>query len=308
MKTWAIILKTLEMQGNCALVSVIGTQGSVPREAGARMIVTPEGYHGTIGGGTLEWRAIATAQAMLGRGEAARITSHALGPELGQCCGGRVELATEVFTRDSLGRVKGLAERESGERFTISRRIAERMIEETHGEDNRRVYLFGAGHVGRALVLALAPLPFDVHWIDPRPGAFPRAVPQNVTARAIEEPVNALAEVPEKSFVFVMTHSHALDLAIVDAALRSPLAAHVGLIGSVTKRARFEKRLAEAGVASDRIEGLICPIGIRGIKSKEPAMIAAATAAQLLVLDDALRLAKSANTPHHAVHQAGGCR
>jgi xanthine dehydrogenase accessory factor len=308
MKTWSLILKALETQGTCALVSIVGTQGSAPREAGAHMIVTREGYHGSIGGGTLEWHAIAAAQAMLGRGEAARIVSQALGPELGQCCGGRVDLATEAFTRDSMARVTELAEKESDGRFTVSRLIAGRSIEQSFGEEFRRIDLFGAGHVGRALVLALAPLPFDVHWIDPRPGAFPRAVPRNVTLHQIEEPVRALADAPPNSIALVMTHSHALDLAIVDAALRDPKFAHTGLIGSLTKRARFERRLSEAGVATSRIEGLICPIGIRGIESKEPAMIATATAAQILVLDEALKLAKPADASHDARHQAGGSR
>jgi xanthine dehydrogenase accessory factor len=308
MKTWSLILKTLETQGTCALVSVVATQGSAPREAGAHMIVTPDGYHGSIGGGTLEWRAIAAAQAMLGPNEAARITSHALGPELGQCCGGRVELSMEAFTRDSIARVKDLAEREGQGHFTVARQIAGRSVEQGFGEDRRRIYLFGAGHVGRALVLALAPLPFDVHWIDPRPGAFPRAVPQNVVLHQLEEPLRALANVQPGSFAFVMTHSHALDLAIVDAALRDPSIAHTGLIGSLTKRARFEKRLTEAGVDPARIEGLICPIGIAGIASKEPAMIATATAAQILVLDEALKLAKPADAPHDEARGMGGGR
>jgi xanthine dehydrogenase accessory factor len=308
MKTWSVILRMLETQDTCALVSVVATQGSAPREAGAHMIVTRDGYHGSIGGGTLEWRAIAAAQAMLGPNEASRITSHALGPELGQCCGGRVDLATETFTRDSLARVTELARREIEGPFTVSRRIAGRSVEQSFGESRRRIYLFGAGHVGRALVLALAPLPFDVHWIDPRPGAFPRAVPQNVTLHRLDEPARALADAPQGSLAFVMTHSHALDLAVVDAALRGPGIAHTGLIGSLTKRARFEKRLRDAGVAQDRIAALICPIGIAGIASKEPAMIAAATAAQILVLDEALKLAKPADAPHHAGLRAGGGR
>jgi xanthine dehydrogenase accessory factor len=289
MKTWALIVAAVEKHGACAMVSVTATQGSAPRDAGARLIVTPEGLRGTIGGGTLEWRAIAAAQAMLGRGVATKVTSHALGPELGQCCGGRVQLATEVFDRSNLAVLRELAARETEGRFTIRGRIAPLDILETFGDDYRRIYLFGAGHVGRALVLALAPLPFDVYWIDPRPGAFPRAVPQNVTALAPDEPIDVLADTPVGSIALVMTHSHALDLAVTDAALRNRRFAHVGLIGSATKRARFEKRLREAGVDTARIAGLICPIGLTEIRSKEPAMIAASTAAQLLVLDERLK-------------------
>ncbi len=272
MKTWALVAKAIETHGRCAVVSVVQTSGSAPRDAGACMVVTPEGFHGTIGGGALEWRALAEAQAMLAREPATKTTAHALGPELGQCCGGRVDLRTEVLTADALAKVRTLAEKEGA------------------GE-NRRLYLFGAGHVGRALVLALAPLPFDVHWIDSRPDAYPSAVPRNVTLRPAPDPVAELGTSPDASLVFVMTHSHALDLAIIDAALRHPPIAHVGLIGSATKRARFEKRLREAHVPEHRIAGLICPIGVHGIASKEPAMIAAATAAQMLMLDEQLRAA-----------------
>ena len=266
MNIWSQVLAALERHGRCALVSVAATEGSAPREPGAAMVVTPEGYHGTIGGGALEWRAIATAQAMLGRGAAMRPTSHALGPDLGQCCGGRVELLTEVFDTSSLADVRARASEPAPER--------------------RRIYLFGAGHVGRALVLALAPFAFDVLWIDQRSSAFPAAMPRNVTAIAPDDCVALLAEAPRGSLVFIMSHSHALDLAIADAALRNPRIAHVGLIGSATKRVRFEKRLRQAGVDPQRIAALICPIGIAGIRSKEPAAIALAAAAQIVELHE----------------------
>ena len=268
MKVWGHILDVLERQGRCALVSVVATQGSAPRDEGARMVVTLDGYHGTIGGGALEWRAIAAAQAMLPKGAGVRCTSHALGPELGQCCGGRVDLLTEVFDRTSLDTVRERASQA--------------------GAKPRPVLVFGAGHVGRALILALAPFDFDVVWIDARASAFPGATPRNVTAIKPDDPLAVLADASPGSLVFIMTHSHALDLAITDAALQNPAIAHVGLIGSATKRARFEKRLREGGIAGDRITALICPIGIAAIASKEPAAIALATAAQIVSLDEAL--------------------
>ena len=267
MNVWGHILEALQRHGACALVSVTATQGSSPRDAGARMVVTPEGYHGTIGGGALEWRAIAAAQAMFTKGAGLRRTSHALGPDLGQCCGGRVELLTEVFDRSSIA--------------TLQDRAAQEV------ETPRRIYVFGAGHVGRALVLALAPFAFDVMWIDPRPSAFPGASPRNVTALASDDPVAVLSDTPPGSLVFIMSHSHALDLAITDAALRNASIVHTGLIGSATKRARFEKRLRQAGVGEDRIAALICPIGTEGIRSKEPAAIGLATAAQIVMLHEA---------------------
>lgn len=298
MKVWAKVLAAVEAHGRCALVSVVKTEGSAPRDAGARMVVTPAGFHGTIGGGTLEWRAIALAQAQFVSGASVRLSTHALGPELGQCCGGRMQLAIESFDQTAVAAIRELAKREAEGRFSIRGRIQGLDIIETFGESPRRLYLFGAGHVGRALVLALAPLPFDVFWIDPRPAAFPAAMPGNVTPIEALHPVSELRNAPAGSLVYIMSHSHALDLAIADAALRSPEIAHVGLIGSATKRARFEKRLLEAGVAEDRIASLICPIGVPGIASKEPAAIAAATAAQVLVLDEKLK-ADIDRTPHH---------
>ena len=132
------------------------------------------------------------------------------------------------------------------------------VLTEGFGEERRALFLFGAGHVGRALVFALAPLPFAVTWIDPRPDAFPGFVPGNVTAVATADPAAALADAPAGSFVLAMTHSHALDLAVVHAALADPRFAYVGVIGSKTKRARFTKRLAEAGIpaAAHRGAGL----------------------------------------------------
>lgn len=280
MKVWGHVLDALERHGRCALVSVAATQGSAPRDEGAHMVVTPEGFHGTIGGGALEWRAIAGAQALMARGAGTRHSSHALGPELGQCCGGRVDLRTEVFDQTSVAVVRGRALRED--------------------EACRSVYLFGAGHVGRALTLALAPFPFAIMWIDPRTSAFPAAMPRNVTAIAPEDPVTVLADAPPGSLVFIMSHSHALDLAITDAALRNLNVARVGLIGSATKRARFEKRLIQAGVAAGRIAQLICPIGVAGIRSKEPAAIALATAAQIVSLHEALATRQMALEPVNA--------
>jgi xanthine dehydrogenase accessory factor len=305
MRTWASVAHALRSHGRCALVSVVATRGSVPRETGAHMVVTPDGYFGTVGGGTLEWKAIAAAQAMLPRGTAQRLSAMALGPDLGQCCGGHVELAIDVFTAESLLRIEDLAAREAAGAFSLTRTVAGRQLEERFGEIGRPVYLFGAGHVGRALVMALAVLPFAVTWADPRPNAFPRIVPQNVTMSAVADPTRILSGAPEGAFAFVMSHSHALDLAIVDVALRNPAIAHVGVIGSATKRARFERRLRAGGVPDTRISGLICPIGVPGIASKLPAAIAAATAAQILVLDSALSLAMAAPNPQNSMACVG---
>jgi xanthine dehydrogenase accessory factor len=265
---WSTLSKAITRDGACALVTVVSTQGSVPRGTDAWMIVTPEGFHGSIGGGTLEWKAMAEAQAMLARHAPKRSVDYVLGPDLGQCCGGRMQVDIEVYNASALQMIDEMALKET--------------------EKRRQIYLFGAGHVGRALVLALAPLPFDVTWIDQRPNAFPSAVPLNTAMFRQDDFASCLSAAPSGSLAFVMTHSHALDLAIVDASLRNTNISHTGLIGSATKRARFEKRLGEAGIEPKRIADLICPIGVGGITSKHPATIAAAVTAQILQLDSRL--------------------
>ena len=162
------------------------------------------------------------------------------------------------------------------------------LIVERFWDSRRPVWLFGAGHVGRALMLALAPLPFEVTWIDERADAFPAAMPANVCALRSADPAGEIARVPAGALIVVMTHSHARDLAIVHAALAAGRFGYVGLIGSASKRARFARRLREAGVAQARIAELVCPIGLPAIASKHPAAIAAGVAVQLLERDEAL--------------------
>ena len=162
------------------------------------------------------------------------------------------------------------------------------VIVERFLDPRRPVWLFGAGHVGRALMLALAPLPFEVTWIDERADAFPAAMPANVRALRSADPAGEVARAPAGALVVVMTHSHARDLAVVHAALAAGRFGYVGLIGSASKRARFTRRLREAGVTQARIAELVCPIGLPTIASKHPAAIAAGVAVQLLERDQAL--------------------
>ena len=149
------------------------------------------------------------------------------------------------------------------------------------------LWLFGAGHVGRALMLALAPLPFDVTWIDGREGVFPAVVPASVYPLRSADAAGELARAPDGAYVVVMTHNHPLDLAIVHAALAAERFGYVGLIGSASKRARFVRRLRDAGIPEARVAALVCPIGLPTIRSKHPAAIAAGIVAQLLERADA---------------------
>ena len=320
MKAFRRVIEAIEAEGSAALVTLARVEGSSPREAGARMVVRPSGgFHGTIGGGAFEFAALEAANRALrsGRGPALR-RSLALGPELGQCCGGRVEWRVETFDKRDLEDLLALAIAESGASETLSARLgtdgrvqralgtsvgerrlaglADESWTESLGGLARAVYLFGAGHVGRALALALAPLPFAVRWIDPRRDAFPAHAPTNVTLIHAPEPAAELASAPDDALVVVMTHSHALDLEIVVEALRVERFGYVGLIGSATKRGRFLSQMRAAGLTEVQLARLVCPIGVPGLESKEPAVIAASTAAQLLIVSEKLAAEERAAT------------
>jgi xanthine dehydrogenase accessory factor len=312
MRIFSRLVEALDAEGAGALVTVLAAEGSSPRDAGARLVVRPSGgFHGTIGGGTLEWQALADARRALAAGRgAARHLSQSLGPDLGQCCGGRVRLLIETFDAHDRSDLAHLAQCESaglleteavlGEDGRYHRAIVRALpfvgeghedevasmrdgrLREIFGDRSTPLLLFGAGHVGRAVVLALAPLPFTVRWIDSREDGFPAAVPSNVVCVHAALPADELAAAVPGAFVVVMTHSHPLDLEIVAKALRMESLGYVGLIGSATKRSRFVSRLRSAGLAEHEIGRLICPIGLAGLPGKEPPIIAASLAADLL--------------------------
>jgi len=309
MPTWPTIGRFIAAQGAAALVTLAQAEGSSPREVGARMVVAPDGtFTGTIGGGALEWGALAEAQALLAReGPMVAELERALGPDLGQCCGGRVLLTIEKFNTNDRAAIEALALAQAEGKGVLATfgnvaadgRLVRRVIEpfdgpayqmrsggavrERFGEEPTAFYLFGAGHVGRALTIALAPLPFAVTWMDTRPGAIPAEYPVNVTAIREGDPVALLSRAPDQAFVAIMTHSHALDLDLTIAALGAQRFAYVGLIGSGTKRARFTAAMRKMGMAGEIADSLVCPIGLTTIRDKAPAAIAAATAAQVLV-------------------------
>lgn len=238
--------------GAAVLVTVTLAEGSTPREAGAAMLVSAERTLGTIGGGRAEFDAIAAAQAMMRAGRERFAERVALGPALDQCCGGAMTLAyRRVGPGDALAPAATAAP----------------------------VWLYGAGHVGRAIAAALAPLPVALTWIDPRPDGFDGAPALEATRLTTPLPEAAAADAPPAVCHLVLTHSHAVDLEIVTAVLARGDARFCGLIGSATKRAVFERRLSERGVPTDR---LTCPIGLPGLRDKRPAVIAASVAAQVL--------------------------
>lgn len=306
MEPWRTIREWIERDGGAALVTVAKAEGSTPREAGARMAVAGDGaISGSIGGGPLEWAAIDLARSLISQGRRAEWKTVSLGPALDQCCGGRAEILHEAFNRSDLEWIVPLTAAGEGEFVLRGQRTGERpyrrsqtalappdvavavvgkdTIVERIGEAKTHLLLFGGGHVGRALVAALAPLPFDIRWIDDRPDAFDGAELFGAQTVVSALPESELSAASPGSFVLIMTHSHALDLALVTAALPDARFPYVGLIGSATKRALFERRLAEFGVAPDAIARLVCPIGVPGIAGKSPAVIAAAVAAELLI-------------------------
>jgi xanthine dehydrogenase accessory factor len=257
------VVTTRLIAEDAVLVSIEATQGSVPREAGTWMMVFAGDVVGTIGGGHLEFQAIEEARRRLHGGPGEPLRQYALGPSLGQCCGGTVRLRFERV---------GAADIEK-----LQIRLADRLAP---------VALFGGGHVGKALVNVLAMLPFEVTWIDSRDEIFPTEVPPHVRCEHSDPVHAAVGDLAPGSRVLVMSFSHAEDLDVVAACLRRQREfgdlSSIGLIGSKTKWATFRHRLEERGFSAAELSQVTCPIGLAGIGGKEPAVIAVSVAAQLL--------------------------
>ena len=248
------------------VVEVVTVRGSVPRGVGTRMLVGVDESIGTVGGGHLELKAITTARAMLAHLVPQRREQRfALGPSLGQCCGGAVTLAFEPLDGPALAR------------WPEARPLF-------------RLQLHGAGHVGRAIATLLATLDADVDWFDERDDGFPAVTtlgspwPAHIRQHAVDTVEREVARAPAGASFLVLTHEHALDLRIVEAILRRGDFAFCGLIGSQTKRASFVHRLADRGVAAEAILRLTCPIGLASIDGKAPEVVAAGVVAQLLAV------------------------
>ena len=260
------------------LVSVDSVQGSGPREVGAWMAVFPQTLVNTIGGGHLEFQAITEARALLASAHVnpahnatssfthednALTTRYALGPALGQCCGGVVHLKFERISAADASALK------------------QRLLAK-----GQPLALFGGGHVGRALVNVLSTLPYNVQWVDSRDEIFPAQLPPNVMCEHSDPVHAAVADLPSGASVLIMSFSHAEDLDVVAACLKRQRLhgdlKFVGLIGSKTKWATFQHRLEAKGFTADELAFITCPIGVSGITGKEPEVIAVSVAAQLL--------------------------
>jgi xanthine dehydrogenase accessory factor len=320
-------------------ITVTALRGSTPREAGASMLVDALGTVGTIGGGRLEWHAVALARELLGDARAApvRTAELILGPELGQCCGGRVGLWLERLTRHDIHWLEDAARRlRADPGFAIASQIAEgavtrRLVRRSFAgaaavriergpreivtlfEMPRRrpvLWIFGAGHVGQALVRLLAELAlFEITWIDSRADLLPGGLPEGVTTQPCIDPVELAVGAPAGTRFVVMTHDHALDYKLCHVILARGSTSWLGLIGSASKSARFRSRLLRDGLTPESVAGLVCPIGVPGISSKLPGAIAVAIAAQLLQQQGAAEPSASPLAPSDddASKCAGSC-
>ena len=281
----------LDAHGRVARVVIAGVEGSSPREVGASMLVWSGGQSGTIGGGALEFAAAARALTVEGR----VVERVALGPSLGQCCGGAVTLWTEVY--EALPEVVGgVFARGAGEMpLSVARVLAAARgagvvpasglrggwLVEPVAVPMRQVWVWGAGHVGRALVAVLAPLPgISVTWVDVALDRFPEGVPEGVTVVPVADPAGLVAHVPEAAEHIIVTYSHALDLELCHLLLGRGFGA-CGVIGSATKWARFRGRLGALGHSGAAVARIECPIGDPAL-GKHPQAIAVGVVAAML--------------------------
>ena len=296
-------LRVAVANGPVARVVVADIKGSAPREVGAAMLVTADNITGTIGGGALEFEVIRLARAALLDGSD-RLGRHPLGPGLGQCCGGAVTVLTEIWDVARLADVTGdlvvrplpgttsEAPLAVGRMMSTARSVGEGPSPGIVGDwmvepvlrPHHELWIWGAGHVGRAIVGMLAPLPeFTVKWVDTDEDRFPATVPENVETLIAENPADLVSISPAHADHLVLTYSHAFDLEICHRLLGRPFRS-LGLIGSATKRARFRSRLKSLGHTPGQIDRIRCPIGDPKL-GKHPQQIALGVAAELLRFD-----------------------
>ena len=238
------------------LVTILETKGSTPRDVDAKMVVGLQNIHDTIGGGQLEFDATNFSRELLSKRQRCSVSkAYNLSKDLEQCCGGQVTLLFECFPNTEFD-----------------------------------IVLFGAGHVGHALIKILAQLPCRVSWIDSRAECFDDNPPSNVRAHVMQHPEQAVDSCVPGSWYLVMTHDHAMDQQICEAILSRGDSQFCGLIGSKSKIASFRGRFKRKGFSEAELEQLTAPIGLKGINGKSPMEIAVSTVAQLLQLKDQAKL------------------
>ena len=285
------ISELIAIHGRVARVVIAEVKGSSPREVGASMIVWDNGQEGTIGGGTLEWEASKRAL------DGDRISRHALGPELGQCCGGAVTLVTEVYDAKRIAEIEGnvWARGEGAQPIAITRILSNSRREGTEikpqlldnwliepiAKPTRQIWIWGAGHVGRAMVGMMHPFPeLELTWIDTSRERFPHEVAGDINVLYHADPSEFVKHSQATAEHLVLTYSHALDLELCHRLLGHGFS-FAGLIGSKSKWARFRSRLAQLGHDATKINEITCPIGQKSL-GKHPQAIAVGVTAALL--------------------------
>lgn len=248
-------------QSNAIAVQIVNALGSTPRDSDAVLIVTSNSLIGTIGGGALEWTAVEHAREMIAQQQQTSSLSIALGPFLGQCCGGHITLDFRSVNAEV---IKELQQNEHRSRAQWP-----------------KVLVFGAGHVGRAIARAFGPLPFDVHLIDTRAEEV-AMLPPGISAEVVDDPVNIVEKAEHGSIYLILTHSHTIDFLVGEAVLNRQDALYVGMIGSKSKRARYRSWYASRGNKVDLLSRLVLPIGSKDVRDKRPEIIAALVAAEII--------------------------
>ena len=247
--SWFDALHELKHQGKpLVLLTVLSTAGSTPRDAATKMVVTAAEQWDTLGGGHLEYRAIAEARRLLAEGKArTEVQSFDLGANLGQCCGGATQILFEVLPAQ-----------------------------------HQTLAVFGAGHVAQRLIPVLQTLDLAITWVDSRADWLPKEGNGKLRIERLDQPVDAIADLPEGAWVLILTHNHQLDFELVQTALRRPDIGYIGVIGSDTKARRFRQRLTHRGWSDPDINRVISPVGLAEVPGKQPAEIAVSIAGQLI--------------------------
>ncbi|WP_229380904.1 xanthine dehydrogenase accessory protein XdhC [Shewanella psychropiezotolerans] len=251
MTNWSSAANQLSKQGSVyVLVTLVGVSGSTPRNSGTKMVISQADIFDTIGGGHLEHKTIKHARTMLAVGKNCQHLEHfQLGSNLGQCCGGNASVLFECFAAVGVN-----------------------------------IMLFGAGHVGKALIPILAQLPCHVTWVDSREEQFPANIEMypNVTKVVTEEPEFEVGSMPEHSYFVVMTHNHQMDFEISQAILKRADFSYLGLIASDTKWRRFKQRYKHRDVDQNQVARMSCPIGLEQVGGKLPIEVAVSVSAEII--------------------------
>ena len=277
-----------------ARVVIISTKGSAPRKAHSQMIVTEKQVFGSIGGGQLEYKITSICQQRLLtiKKFEREVRSFALGPSLGQCCGGSVRALIEYFHLSDLSKIEKLNQGEflihelntnafPYEGSQLSSLDENKFFQEQAFEKNTNLYIWGAGHTGREIMSSTKSLPLNRYWIDIAKERFPETIDPDINMIWANDPTRLVKRFPSGGIHLILTHSHALDLALIQSLLKENNFYKLGLIGSITKKARFNSQLLKIGFTSDDIDKIVCPIGLPEIEGYEPFRIAISVAGQI---------------------------